>query len=204
VNGGTPTPNRSEAKAGRMVTLRSGSIPRGRTHAGRAIPWTLVFTLLLAGCHNNGMSDLRQFVEEAKQKKGRVAPLPQFKPVETFTYEDSGLRDPFGTAGPLNARLAQDKGAGPMPDTHRRKEILESYPLDALHMLGTLEFKDTKWGLIQAPDGIVYRIKPGNHIGQNYGKVEMIHDNKITLVEIVPDGLGGWLERNAYLAINEQ
>jgi type IV pilus assembly protein PilP len=164
-----------------------------------------LLALLLTACSNNGVNDLRQFVENAKQKKGRVEPLPQFKPVESYNYQASQLRDPFG-AGAVGIRLAgQDKGgSGVNPDVNRHKEALESYPLDALKMMGTFEFKDAKWGLIKAPDGIVYRIKPGNHLGQNYGKVQAIQDKKITLVEIVPDGLGGWLERDAYLAINEQ
>ena len=167
-----------------------------------AIP---LLTVLLAACSDNGMNDLRQFVEEAKQKQGRVEPLPQFKPVGTFAYDASVLRDPFGSAS-TNPRLAAgDKSvAGLVPDANRHKEVLESFPLDTLRMLGTFEFKETKWGLVKAPDGIVYRIKPGNHLGQNFGKVQAVQDKKITLVEIVPDGLGGWLERDAYLAINDQ
>jgi len=187
------------------VTRKTGNLVwkgRGCSLLGLAIP---MLTLMLTACSGNGMGDLHQFVDEAKQKKGRVEPLPQFKPVETFAYEASMLRDPFGAAT-ANPRIAAgDKGAtGLSPDVNRHREILENFPLDALHMLGTFEFKDTKWGLVKAPDGIVYRIKSGNHLGQNFGKVQTVQDKKITLVEIVPDGLGGWLERDAYLAINEQ
>jgi type IV pilus assembly protein PilP len=173
----------------------------------RRMGWMAVplLALLLSACSDNGVNDLRQFVENAKQKKGRVEPLPQFKPVESYAYQAAQLRDPFGAGGASLRVAGSDKGgSGVNPDISRRKEALESYPLDALQMMGTFEFKDAKWGLIKAPDGIVYRIRPGNHLGQNYGKVQAIQDKKITLVEIVPDGLGGWLERDAYLAINEQ
>lgn len=186
-----------------MSAERSMGLARNRRRAGLliAIP---VMTLFLAACSDNGMNDLRQFVDDAKQKKGRVEPLPQFRPVESYSYQASQLRDPFGAAGASIRIAGSDKGgSGVNPDINRRKEALESYPLDTLRMMGTFEFKDSKWGLVKAPDGIVYRIKPGNHLGQNYGKVEAVQDKKITLVEIVPDGLGGWLQRDAYLAINE-
>ena len=71
-------------------------------------------------------------------------------------------------------------------------------------MMGTLEFKKSSWGLVKAPDGIVYRVKPGNYLGQNYGRILDVQEKKIVLTEIVPDGLGGWEERQAALAVNEE
>lgn len=161
--------------------------------------------LLVGACSDSGVGDLRVFVEEAKQRQGRVEPLPEFQPVESYVYAALAVRDPFGawTSGPqADARTGTDSGL--MPDTARRKEALETYPLDTLRMLGTLRFQEATWGLVKAPDGVVHRIRAGNHMGQNYGKVTAIEAQRLKLVEIVPDGLGGWEERDASLAMNEQ
>jgi type IV pilus assembly protein PilP len=160
---------------------------------------------LLGACSDSGVGDLNQFVSEAKQREGRVEPLPEFKPVETYAYAAASLRDPFGSLSEDTKLAAQARNSsGISPDVSRRKETLETYPLDALRMLGMLKFQDATWGLIKAPDGIVHRVRTGNHLGQNYGKVKAIQAQRLTLTEIVPDGLGGWEEREAYLAMNEQ
>jgi type IV pilus assembly protein PilP len=165
----------------------------------------LPLLLLLAGCSDSGVSDLRAFVEEAKQKQGRVAPLPEFKPVETFAYSAHTLKDPFrGWSSDTGNAVAERNDSGIRPDVSRNREVLEGYPLDTLRMMGALEFQGVRWGLVRAPDGIVYRVRQGNYMGQNYGKVQAVSDNKLMLTEIVPDGLGGWEERNASLAISEQ
>lgn len=176
---------------------------RRRTVRRAACPVALA--LLLAACGDSSIGDLREFVDEAKQRQGRVEPLPQFKPVETYSYAAHTLRDPFGAWNQDSKLAARSKGSnGVSPDVNRRREVLENYPLDTLRMLGTLKFQDATWGLVKAPDGIVHRVRLGNHLGQNYGKVKTIQAQRLTLTEIVPDGLGGWEEREAYLAMNEQ
>ena len=162
--------------------------------------------LVLTGCSDDGMNDLRQFVEEAKTKRGHVEPLPEFPPVETYAYTADKLKDPFASWR-SEVKTAQKTGSdvsGIRPDENRRKEILENFPLDTLRMMGTLEFKKAIWGLVKAPDGIVYRVKPGNYLGQNYGKILEVQEKKIILSEIVPNGLGGWEERQAALTVNEE
>ncbi|MBK9131883.1 MAG: pilus assembly protein PilP [Gammaproteobacteria bacterium] len=160
----------------------------------------------LVGCSDSGMSDLRDFVDNAKTKKGRVAPLPEFKPVETFAYSSGKMKDPFASWKSDAKLAAQDSGAmqSVRPDVSRRKEILENFPLDTLRMMGTFDYRDGKWGLVKAPDGIVYKVKEGNHLGQNYGKVTRIQEKDIMLTEVVPDGLGGWEEREASLGISTE
>jgi type IV pilus assembly protein PilP len=176
---------------------------RGRLSAGAAL---LACTFILAGCSDNGMTDLRQFVDDAKMKKGHVAPLPEFKAVETFAYSADKMKDPFVTWKSDAKLAAQDSGAlqSIRPDVSRRKEILENFPLDTLRMMGTFDYRDGKWGLVKAPDGIVYKVRQGHHLGQNYGKVTQIQDKTIVLTEVVPDGLGGWEEREASLAISTE
>lgn len=181
-------------------TLRGWSGPLGRTLM------ILMIVLGLAACSDNGMNDLHQFVQQAKLKKGKVEPLPEFRPVETYAYTAYELKDPFATWKSEVKTASQDKSAvqGVRPDVDRRKEILENFPLDTLRMMGTLQYDDTKWGLVKAPDGIVYKVKPGSYIGQNYGRIRAVNDTKLMLTEIVPNGLGGWEEREASLAISEE
>ena len=83
----------------------------------------------------------------------------------------------------------------------RPREYLEQFPLDTLKMVGTLRLGAGNYGLVQTKDGLIHRVLPGNHLGQNDGRVMAVSDAKITLVEIIPDGLGGYLERPAALAL---
>ncbi len=86
---------------------------------------------------------------------------------------------------------------------NRRRDPLEDYPLDALKMVGTLTRGNQSWAVIQAPDGAVHRAKLGDHMGQNFGMVTKITENKVDLVELIQNPLGDWIEREANLAIVE-
>lgn len=171
---------------------------------------SLPLALGLAGCSQD-MSDLRQFVEQTKERPGgRIDPIPDFDPYEGFTYEASGLRDPFvpqqGFALSEQEREVQAQGSddGLAPDPDRRREPLESYPLDGLTMVGTLTRNDQRWGLVRAPDGTVHQVLPDNYLGQNHGRITAVKPGEITVVEIVPDGQGGWMERQAALGLGER
>ncbi|HEX4052524.1 MAG TPA: pilus assembly protein PilP [Steroidobacteraceae bacterium] len=148
---------------------------------------------LLAGC-SGGDADLNSFIKRVKAEPGgRVEPLPEIKPYEAFTYSDQNLRSPFvPTMGGANTVR---------PDAHRVREFLEQYSLDTLKMVGTLTLGGSHYGLVLASDGRVHRVVIGNHMGQNDGTVTEISASKITLTEIVPDGLGGYVERPAALAL---
>ncbi len=159
--------------------------------------------LVVAGCSGGGkLDDLRSYVNHVRAtQKGHIKPLPTFKPFETFAYTDSSAKDPFEPWS-TESKLANG-GNGVHPNFHRRKEALEAFPLDSLHMVGTLDFNNTTWAAVKAPDGIVYRIKAGGYMGQNNGKVTKIGGGKVMLREIVPNGLGGWEKRPAFLALNK-
>jgi type IV pilus assembly protein PilP len=148
---------------------------------------------LLAGC-SSGDSDLNSFIKRVKAEPGgRVEPLPAIKPYDAFTYSDQNLRSPFvPVMGGANAIR---------PDAHRVREFLEQYSLDTLKMVGTLTLGGSHYGLVLATDGRVHRVVIGNHMGQNDGTVTEISASKISLTEIVPDGLGGYVERPAALAL---
>jgi type IV pilus assembly protein PilP len=158
---------------------------------------------LLAGCAGDGMDDLREFVKTAHaDRKPKIEPLPEIKPYEAFAYAATDLMDPFSAAN-LTPRSLLGSASGPRPDMNRRKEPLEDYPLDALRMVGTLSRGKQVWAVIQDKDGGVHRVQKGNFIGQNFGKITRVSDDKIELVELVQGALGDWVEREASLAIQE-
>jgi len=163
--------------------------------------------LIIAGCSGDNLSDLRSFVQAEKSKPGgRVEPIPEVKPFESFTYKVNGLKSPFQPWG-INTGAAKSSGAssgGLHPDMSRRREALESFPLDTLRMVGTVTQKNGVWAIIKAPDGLVYRVTRNNYMGQNYGRIKKISEDKVELTEIVPDGLGGWLERSASLVLADK
>jgi type IV pilus assembly protein PilP len=151
----------------------------------------------LSGCSGRD-SDLQRFIDTTKREPGgRVEPLPEVKPYEAYNYADQELRSPFipGGSGGANANLR--------PDSHRNREYLEQFSLDTLKMVGTLNLSGNHFGLVATRDGRVHRVVIGEHIGTNDGKITDISPSKIALVEIIPDGLGGYIERPAALALNE-
>lgn len=165
-----------------------------------AVALVALLCVALSGCGSDGMDDLRDWViKERKGRKPRVEPLPEIRTQESFVYEADTLADPFA---PFNLKPRGAAG-GPSPDINRRKEPLEDYPLDALRMVGTLSRGNQSWAIIQAPDGIVYRVKNGDHMGQNFGMVTDITEENVKLVELIQNPLSDWIEREAKLAILE-
>jgi type IV pilus assembly protein PilP len=92
-------------------------------------------------------------------------------------------------------------GTGPRPDPNRRREELEQFPLDTLRMVGILEQNNEIWGLVQSKEKTIYRVQPDNYMGQNHGKINRITEDQIELTELIPDGIGGYIERRATLAL---
>lgn len=152
----------------------------------------------LTGCSSRD-SDLQAFLAQTRQEQpGGVQPLPELKAQESFTYQAQNMRSPFVPGG-----SGASSAAGVRPDARRNREYLEQFALDSLKMVGTLSIGGKNYGLVQSKDGLVHRVLPGNYIGQNDGKVASITPSKITVTEIVPDGLGGYMERPAALPLNE-
>jgi type IV pilus assembly protein PilP len=161
--------------------------------------------LVLTGCASQDMQDLESYVGEVKARKGgRIEPLPEVKVPEIFTYQAQTRPDPFRPfVEDVAEELAAASGAGVRPPENHVKEELEQFPLDTLRMVGTLEREAQRWALVTAPDGAVHRVQPGNYLGKNYGKITQVEDAKVALVEIVPDGIGGWQERQAQLELTD-
>ena len=164
----------------------------------RIIPLT-VLCLMLGAC----TSDTREVEAWVAEVKARPAPplepLPVMKQFETFEYNPAGLRDPFAVPVP-----DRDSAAGGLrPDPNRRKEALEVFPLDGLNMVGTIGAGANLIGLVLAPDRVTYRVRPGMYMGQNDGRITAVYEDRIEMVELVPDGAGGWLERPAKIALED-
>lgn len=159
--------------------------------------------LALAGCGSDGMDDLRDFVANAhKGRTAKVEPLPEIKTTEPFAYSATKLSDPFAVAN-LKPLANKTAGGGPRPDMNRRREPLEDYPLDALKMVGTLARGKQAWVVVQAPDGTVHRASVGNHMGQNFGTITRITDEKVSLIELVQGSVGDWVERETSVVLAE-
>ena len=155
--------------------------------------------LSLSAC-TRGKRDLEAWVAEVKARPAPpLDPLPVMKQFETFEYAAQNLRDPFSQPS-----ADQDGENGLRPDPNRRKEVLEAFPLDSLDMVGTLGRGGGLVALVMAPDKVTYRVQPGAYMGQSDGRVTGVFEDRIELVELVPDGAGGWLERPATVALEDQ
>ena len=171
-----------------------------RARRSLALAYVVIAGLSLGlGACSSADDELSRFIEDTnKQPGGRVDPLPEVKPYETFAYVPGERRSPFMPGG-SGAGSTQ----GLRPDSKRNREFLEQFSLDTLKMVGTLKLGGHMYGLVQTKDGLVHRVSPGNYVGQADGKITDITAAKITLTEIVPDGLGGYMERPAALGLNE-
>jgi type IV pilus assembly protein PilP len=165
---------------------------------------------LLTGCGSGTHQDLEGFVNKTKQQARRttsIEPLPDIKPYETYLYKADSKRDPFTPTLVIDETVATAGGDGIHPDPNRRKEALESFPLDSLRMVGTLQRDDQLWAIVKVinnPDSGIHRVVTGNYMGQNHGQIVRISEEQIELVEIIPNGLGGWRESETSIALSEE
>jgi type IV pilus assembly protein PilP len=161
--------------------------------------------LLLVACGGDEHSDVKQWMNEStKDLRGHVPPLPEIKPFPVVSYDASELVDPFSAA-----KIVPEKrtgGTGLKPDFDRPKEPLEAFPLESLKMVGVMRKNSVNYALINA-NGVVYQVRAGNHVGQNFGFIISITDSEINIRELVQDPTGqtsDWVERPATLQLQEQ
>ncbi len=188
----------------------SSSVLSRRSTFLRTLATILVVCVPLASCGGGSMADLRSYVAGIKTRPGTpIEDLPPIQPYVVYTYPCDGAIEcvdpfePFYLEPPRppdgGDTVISDNGIS--PDFDRNREELESYPLDALRMMGTLEKGEQFWAILRDPDTIIHRVQVGNFIGQNNGKITGISEDRIELLEIIPDGRGGWEERSAELAL---
>ena len=170
---------------------------------------------LLGGCISKDMSDLQTRVEEIKARPGSgVKPLPPLTPPTRYLYEAEalGLRSPF--ARPEEARTVEVE---PTPEVdaeqmrlqteilaHANKEELERFSIDSLRMVGVIEDQESLWGIVRDPENSVHRVRVGNYVGQNFGKITNISEVRIEIREIVKNAQGNWEERQTELALLDE
>ena len=165
---------------------------------------TLLMCLVLTACGGGNLDDLKQYVENSGQGlRGKAETLPEVKPYEPFAYNAFDLPDPFK---PRKLEPTKSSEGGVQPDTNRRKEPLEAYPLENLKLVGFLQKEKLNYALVATPEKELYQVKIGNHMGQNYGIVtdiviSGISDAQIKLTEIIQDSAGIWIERQTSVAL---
>lgn len=167
--------------------------------------WILLAGLALGACGGEAHEDLRAWIKEQENMpRPRIEPLPEVKPFEVFAYnaDKDGLIDPFR---PRKIELPkQAAGSGIRPDLNRAREPLEAYPIENLRMVGTLSQKKEIFALIKTPDNNLFRVKQGNYLGQNFGRITEIDEGSVKLKEIVQDGSGDWTERTSTLQLQDE
>lgn len=165
--------------------------------------------VVVAGCGSSGQEEVQQWMKDQRAgAKTHVTPIPEPKKFTPQAYTQDGSTDPFS-----NVKLTQalkressqstSNAALVAPELARRKEPLEAYPLDAMKMVGSLMKEGQPVALLRV-DNLLYQVKPGNYLGQNYGKIVKVGESEVVLREIVQDAAGEWTERQATLQLQER
>lgn len=162
----------------------------------------LLISLALSACAESTYSDLDQFIRDSgKDLHGKVVPPPMIKPYEHYSYDAFDIPDPFK---PRKSESMKSSGGGLQPDLKRRKELLESFPLESLKMVGSLQQNKVTYALIRAPDNTLHRVRVGSYLGQDFGLITVVSESEIRLKEIVQDNTGEWAERVSTLILEDQ
>lgn len=170
----------------------------------KAFGLVVLLSGLIAGCGGDReFRDLQDFMSTARAKPGgKIEPIPTFPPYETFKYGAMALRSPFDVPTTLTAeRVGGNPSAA--PDENRAREVLENYNFAALSMVGVLDRDSRRWSLVDDGAGQIHRVTVGNYLGKNHGRIVAVTDNRTDLIEIIPDGEGGWVERPRTLSLKE-
>ncbi|MBW0149395.1 pilus assembly protein PilP [Marinobacter arenosus] len=176
-------------------------------HAGKAWMGVCLVSLLTACSQGSGFSDLDKFMADTRDRpRGHVEPLPEFKAYEAFSYSAADRRAPFEPPIDVQLTMVDDQPVTDVePNLDRPREVLENFDLKELDMVGTLQgTSGNLFALIKDGAGGIHRVRTGNYMGQNYGRVVGVNETRIELIEIVPNGRGGWVERPRSLTLNEE
>lgn len=164
------------------------------------------FIFLTACSSDSGTADLEVFVADTTAKpKGKISPLPEFQPYSAFVYGASGLRSPFESPAAYSEVVSRETSMVSPPDDMRRKEVLERYPLGELSLVGTISKGEDEvlTALVRAVSGSVHVVQIGNYMGKNHGQILNISETQLDLMEVVPNGSGGWISRPHSMGLNE-
>jgi type IV pilus assembly protein PilP len=188
------------------MSIKVPNVMENKNMGGTTGTVFLMLTMLmaLAGCSSIDNSDLDRRLAEIKARPAKkIAPLPVFKPYETYSYSALDEQDPFKLFDSITVAPETDSKVSESPMKDRNPEALEQYPLDTLRYVGQLIADGKEWAIITSPDLIVHRVKVGNYLGQNYGRITEIQESKILITETIADDYRGWIERDAALSLSE-
>lgn len=159
----------------------------------------------LAGCGAD-QEELQAWMEQQRREvKPNVEPIAAPKKFDPAPYKGATLVEPFSTQK-LTVVLKQEArqpNSLLAAEMNRRKEPLEAYPLDAMTMVGSVTRQGRPYALLRV-DGLLYQVKAGDYVGQNYGKITKITETEIALREVVQDAAGEWIERTGTLQLQEK
>ncbi len=151
---------------------------------------------VLVSCGSSEFSDLEEFMSDKRAQPGGVmTPIPPFKTYTAFSYSATTLRSPFDRPIEIREITQLQSVSTVKPDQNRPKEFLEQFTFDSLSMVGTLSRAGVDWSLMRDPEGGVHRVKLGNFLGRNHGKIVELTEAYVAVIEIVSDGNEGWVER---------
>ncbi len=157
----------------------------------------LFLSMFLQGCSGDNERDvkLKKFMHDISLREPKsIKPIPKFVEAKKYAYAADTTRNPF--APPVKRGKFENR-----PDTARKREPLEAFPLDGLRMVGTMVIQEKPWALVQAPNKTVHRVTQGQYMGQNYGRIEAIERDKLILLETLSDGSGGWQKHKRVLTL---
>src|SRR5690606_18492326 len=152
--------------------------------------------MTLAGCGGSAYPDLDSYMAATKARPaGHIPPIPAFSAYKSFVYGAAGLRSPFQPPVDVKDITRLQRLTKVRPDPNRTKEFLEQFTFDSLGMVGTVQMGGTLWALLSDPEGSVHRVKMGNYVGKNHGRIVELTENYVSAIEIVANGPDEWLER---------
>lgn len=164
---------------------------------------------LLSGCTSSGQDELREWMQtERSAIRPQVKPIPEPTKFVPQPYLGERLIEPFSNEKLASVLRSSDvspavNSALITPELNRRKQPLEAFPLDSMSMVGSLNRQGQLVALVKV-DSLLYQVKPGSYLGQNYGRVMKITETEVVLREIVQDAVGEWTERPAALQLQEE
>ena len=165
--------------------------------------------LLLSACGSSGQEELQEWMSVQKaQTKPHIQPIPEPKIFVPQAYTQEASTDPFSKqklTQALTRESAQSASSAALvaPELARRKEPLEGFPLDSMAMVGSLAKEGLPVALVRV-DNLLYQVRSGNYLGQNFGKIVKVAETEVVLREIVQDAAGEWIERTAKLQLQER
>ena len=179
--------------------------PRTSPLRVKAVFLAMVTGLLLAGC-DGGQEELRTWMEQQKREvKPNVTPLEPPKKFDPEAYAAAESVEPF-SGQKLSVALKQEARQPSSllaTELNRRREPLEAYPLDSMSMVGSVARNGRQFALLRV-DNLLYQVKVGDYLGQNYGRITKITETEVALREIVQDAAGEWIERASSLQLQEK